>query len=463
MTNKVLRFEPNRLTGYAESDLINEICRVVELFQGEVPNSTQFKSVARVSLNSIQRRFGGYAKALEKAGFTYTERCSVSRQKYTSEQVLANLREVLAHNDGYQFDLKFYKANGGLFKSYGSIRNILGLSWEEALAKVGAKKRAQVVNISVHSQRLSFLAKLTTDDLLNELDLAWQEIGRCPTRSEFNGFSKQHTASIYKYRFGSWSKAIEALCESKGIPIPPILGALQAKKVDLISELQTVQFKYPDVQLTYHFYKSNGGSYDRTTFNSHFGSWAKAVEAVGGVPGGYGSTIKYSNDEFFDEIQRLWEHLGRQPTFKDMKAEGKISPTTYHNRFGSWLKAVHAFCDDRNSDFPDAEDSPTLSVLPSSDADISKLENKEFSGNVSSAEPAPLIVYRMTGRNVPSRLRFRVFVRDNFTCRVCGRSPVTHGISLEADHITAYTKGGETIFENLQTLCMDCNRGKGNL
>jgi len=30
------------------------------------------------------------------------------------------------------------------------------------------------------------------------------------------------------------------------------------------------------------------------------------------------------------------------------------------------------------------------------------------------------------------------------------------------DHITAWSNGGETILENLQTLCSDCNLGKSN-
>lgn len=462
MTNDVMSFEPNRLTGYSESDLINEIRRVVGEFQGEIPNSTQFESVARVSLSLIKSRFGSYAKALEKAGFAYTRRSSISRCKYTPEQVLDNLRKVLSCAGGYQFSLEFYRENGGLFKSRGSIRNILGLSWEDALAKVGAKKRPHVVHVSVHSQRLNFLAKLTTDELLKELDLAWQQIGHCPTRSEFNRFSTQHTASRYEYRFGSWHKAIEALCKTKGMPIPQTLRAWQAKREDLISELQSVQRKHPDVQLTYELYKSNGGSYHIDTFRSRFGGWAKAVEAAGSVPGGYGTT-RYTDDELFDDIQRLWEHIGRQPTCNEMRKNGKVHPETYSKRFGSWIKAVHAFCEDRNSDSANNEVPSALPELPSSDDGISQLETKEFSDNVSSVEPATLIIVRKTGRAVPKRLRFCVFVRDNFTCKACGRSPEKHGVSLEADHITPYTNGGETVLENLQALCEDCNRGKSNL
>ena len=54
--------------------------------------------------------------------------------------------------------------------------------------------------------------------------------------------------------------------------------------------------------------------------------------------------------------------------------------------------------------------------------------------------------------------------RDNFKCRICGKSPATDPkITLHIDHIIPWSKGGETIFENLQTLCSECNLGKSDL
>jgi len=34
---------------------------------------------------------------------------------------------------------------------------------------------------------------------------------------------------------------------------------------------------------------------------------------------------------------------------------------------------------------------------------------------------------------------------------------------MEADHITPWSKGGKTIAENCQMLCVDCNRRKSNV
>ncbi|HIY39301.1 MAG TPA: HNH endonuclease, partial [Candidatus Agathobaculum merdigallinarum] len=71
---------------------------------------------------------------------------------------------------------------------------------------------------------------------------------------------------------------------------------------------------------------------------------------------------------------------------------------------------------------------------------------------------------RKTRRDINLRLRFRVMQRDNFKCCICGASPANDPtVVLHIDHIMPWSKGGETIMENLQTLCSKCNLGKSNL
>ncbi|MBS3113013.1 HNH endonuclease [Candidatus Woesearchaeota archaeon] len=54
--------------------------------------------------------------------------------------------------------------------------------------------------------------------------------------------------------------------------------------------------------------------------------------------------------------------------------------------------------------------------------------------------------------------------RDNFKCKNCGRSPaIDMSLILHVDHIKALANGGETVLENLQTLCSKCNIGKSDL
>ena len=46
-------------------------------------------------------------------------------------------------------------------------------------------------------------------------------------------------------------------------------------------------------------------------------------------------------------------------------------------------------------------------------------------------------------------------------CVRCGRGR-EDGVKLHVDHIVPVSRGGKSVMSNLQTLCEDCNCGKGN-
>jgi len=61
-------------------------------------------------------------------------------------------------------------------------------------------------------------------------------------------------------------------------------------------------------------------------------------------------------------------------------------------------------------------------------------------------------------KSISLRDRFLVFKRDRYRCCICGRA----GVELQLDHKIPVARGGSDSVDNLQTLCCDCNRGKGN-
>ena len=61
------------------------------------------------------------------------------------------------------------------------------------------------------------------------------------------------------------------------------------------------------------------------------------------------------------------------------------------------------------------------------------------------------------------KLREKIKIRDNYTCKFCGNSIYKESnLLLEIDHIIPISKGGITAENNLQTLCWKCNRSKSN-
>jgi 5-methylcytosine-specific restriction endonuclease McrA len=57
-------------------------------------------------------------------------------------------------------------------------------------------------------------------------------------------------------------------------------------------------------------------------------------------------------------------------------------------------------------------------------------------------------------------MRYDILKRDGYRCQICGKG-AEDGARLEIDHLIARSKGGDDSWENLWTLCFECNRGKG--
>ena len=204
---------------------------------------------------------------------------------------------------------------------------------------------------------------------------------------------------------------------------------------ELLDDLMRVSKELGRNKVTIEEYNERG-KFNHTTFSRRFGSWLKALEKAGLEKT---KNMNIPDDELFSNIEEVWLKYGRQPRYKEMLAPlSKYSAQTYEYRYGSWRKALERFVEYINSEEIETE----VSI-------------------VSKSEVAPR---HKTKRDINWRLRFLVMRRDNFKCVACGRSPATNPeIILHVDHIKAWDKGGETVYENLQALCSVCNIGKSNL
>jgi hypothetical protein len=180
---------------------------------------------------------------------------------------------------------------------------------------------------------------------------------------------------------------------------------------------------------------------------SRFGSWQAALDAAGlKLEKIKKDRSQISNDQLFEELGRIWHLLGHRPSKDEWeKVGGKYSYTTYKTRFKGWVNACSAFIENVSSRNEGLYTQPQAQV------------------NVSLGSETKLEIPTEEKRNIPMKLRYRVLTKDNYKCVLCGRSPAIHAsVSLHIDHIVAFSQGGKTVFENLRTLCSECNWGKGS-
>ena len=199
---------------------------------------------------------------------------------------------------------------------------------------------------------------------------------------------------------------------------------------ELLDDLRRVAQLLGKTTLRYDEYPKHGRCASRI-FETRFGSWNAALRAAGLE---LGRRQDISDEELFENMEKVWTALGRQPRREEMKKPlSAFAKGTYERRFGGWRGALESFVKYVNADVP-------LTIPVRSPA----------------ASDAP-------SRSPNLRMRWRVLTRDSFRCRSCGRSPaVEHGVVLHVDHIVPWSKGGLTHDENLQTLCDSCNPGKSD-
>lgn len=209
---------------------------------------------------------------------------------------------------------------------------------------------------------------------------------------------------------------------------------------DLISDLLEVKVKLGKNKVTIEDYNSHG-KYSAGTIHRRFGTWNKALQKAGIE---LSNEIYISEEKLFQNLEEVWIKLGRQPGRREMEKPLSIySYRPYVTKYGGWRKALQKFIDFINSESEDDQLD-----------DLVEEEQKDTSIEV---------IKHKTKRNISDRLRFRILMRDGFTCKSCGRSPVKErGVELHVDHILPWSKGGETVTENLETKCKKCNLGKGN-
>lgn len=193
-----------------------------------------------------------------------------------------------------------------------------------------------------------------------------------------------------------------------------------------------------------------------------FGSWEKALEFLKNYLKERGVKFtrmrrqyRYTIQEMFDELEKIWVQLRHRPSCNEWTAlKPKISYETIQRRFGGWMHACLKFIEYKSGGAIAEENETLTNEKRKTSSSIDNSEKIKEGGAQKNIEKT---------RTIPLNIRLKVFIRDNFRCSFCGKSPATDiGTKLHIDHKIPFSKGGTNSFENLQTLCEQCNLGKSN-
>jgi hypothetical protein len=275
--------------------------------------------------------------------------------------------------------------------------------------------------------------------LLNKNSVALKEY------QKYGNYSYQ----TQKKRFGSWLKVLEAaqLEESKR-PWGGDLSEIRIPETQLIEDIQRVAKELGNNAITIAEYEDQG-KFGSSVILKRFGGWNKAKLAAGMEIGRlYNST----DEDYFENILHVWQTLGRQPKYQDMVAPlSRLNISSYERMFGSWRSALERFIEYIDKKDDEATIEPNI------------LNDTSETPFVHDIAKISLVPKKRTNRKANLRQRFRVFKRDFFKCVLCGAAPANMPVcELHIDHIVPWSHGGETVEENLRTLCSNCNLGRSN-
>lgn len=277
------------------------------------------------------------------------------------------------------------------------------------------------------------------DEMLADLRLIAAAAGsRSLSMNLYKSLGGRFGATTIVRRFGSWNSALQRA----GLPV---MRETNATRTNILDDIRHVAKILNRVDLPITEYVKHGRFSDRPV-RRLFRNWRDALKAAGLTsPRAYHPRV--SDEEYFADIEAIWRKVGRQPRCGDLRQHGTYSLNAFQNRFGGWRKALEAFVKAVSTEAPvpatqGATDTEAPVVTPQSSIELR----------------------RRTQRAIGWRLRYLVQRRDKFRCALCGKSPaIHHGTTLVIDHIVPWSKGGETEYENLRTLCEPCNGGRGDL
>lgn len=182
--------------------------------------------------------------------------------------------------------------------------------------------------------------KWSDEELLQVLREQGEKLKRPPIASDMCRAKGTISASVYVYRFGSWSKAMELA----GFE----LSSKRARKSSLHhSDEELIEILQDYAKKLGHAPKVRemgvGGVPTDFVYRKHFGTWKNALTVAGLRPSAktYKNRKTFTDDELLDLLRQFYLDHGRIPSIKTVNAD-KLMPSvaTYRKHFGNWKRAL---------------------------------------------------------------------------------------------------------------------------
>jgi hypothetical protein len=131
----------------------------------------------------------------------------------------------------------------------------------------------------------------------------------------------------YRDRFGNWNDALE----EAGIKTN---RQLHVPKSDAIKDIKKVSEEYCNGESPTTVDMEEHGKYSEAVYCRKF-DWRKILNEAG-----FRSGYEISREKLKLELKKLAKQLDKTPSSRDMKYEGKYTPSPYRREFGSWNNAL---------------------------------------------------------------------------------------------------------------------------
>jgi len=269
------------------------------------------------------------------------------------------------------------------------------------------------------------------EELLEDLSRVAKQLGLASIKTrEYNKVGRFSSGTITK-RFDTWNVALEKAGLETG-------RQFKISEEEMINDIKNVAQEIAPLKLTLEKYNDKG-KYTATTITKRLG-WNRILKELNLETS---SNFNITEKELFENLEAVWISLGCQPGRRDMiKPLSRYSERPYLNKYRSWRKALEAFVEYINSGSEESQESKEVLEHIS----VNKREKATFS--------------HKTKRDISEKLKVRILLRDGNKCKLCGVT-VT-GENIHFDHIKPWSKGGETVVENLQVLCAKHNLAKSD-